>query len=263
MDTPPKNWPRGFWSLIATQFQGAFSDCTLKNLVIFIILGMGLPADKRDTLVPIVGALFALPFILFSMTGGYFADHYSKRSVTMGIKVFEICVMAFATAGLAFKNLPMELAGVFLMGVHSAIFGPSKYGLLPEILPEKKLSWGNGIIEFGTFAAIILGTAFGAILSDWFRGRQGCSGAILIVLAVVGLGMSLGITKVPAAAPHKPFQINFLADLWTQIQFMHKDRPLWLAMWGNTYFSFFGTLLQFNIILYGKDVLKLADTQNG
>jgi acyl-[acyl-carrier-protein]-phospholipid O-acyltransferase/long-chain-fatty-acid--[acyl-carrier-protein] ligase len=157
----------------------------------------------------------------------------------------------------------MELAGVFLMGVHSAIFGPSKYGLLPELLPDKKLSWGNGIIEFGTFAAIILGTAFGAILSDWFHGNQGKSGAILIGLAVLGFLMSFGISKVPAAAPHKPFKANFLADLWTQIQIMHRDRPLWMAMWGNTYFSFFGTLLQFNIILYGKDVLKLADTQNG
>src|SRR5436305_3026405 len=190
METPPPKWQRGFWSLIATQFQGAFSDCTLKNLVIFIILGMGLPQDKRDTLVPIVGALFALPFIVFSMTGGYFADHYSKRSVTIGIKVFEIGVMLFATLGLVLHNLTIELAGVFLMGVHSAIFGPSKYGLLPEILPDKKLSWGNGIIEFGTFAAIILGTAFGAILSDWFHGKQGCSGAILIGLAIVGLLMS-------------------------------------------------------------------------
>src|SRR4051812_129470 len=236
METPPPNWKRGFWSLIATQFQGAFSDCTLKNLVIFIILGMGLPAAQRDKLVPIVGALFALPFILFSMTGGFFADHYSKRSVTIGIKVFEICVMLFATLGLVLKNLRMELTGVFLMGVHSAIFGPSKYGLLPEILPDKKLSWGNGIIEFGTFAAIILGTAFGAILSDIFRGRHGYSGAILIVLAIVGLAMSFGISHVPAAAPHKPFQINFVTDLWAQIKLMHKDRPLWLAMWGNTYF---------------------------
>jgi acyl-[acyl-carrier-protein]-phospholipid O-acyltransferase/long-chain-fatty-acid--[acyl-carrier-protein] ligase len=263
MDPAPKNWQRGFWSLIATQFQGAFSDNTLKNLVIFMILGMRLPPDKRDVLVPVVGGLFALPFILFSMTGGFFADHYSKRSVTIGIKIFEIFVMLFATAGLAFQNLTIELASVFLMGVHSAIFGPSKYGLLPELLPDKKLSWGNGIIEFGTFAAIILGTAFGAILSDWFRGRQGISGAILIALAICGLAISFGITHVPAAAPHKPYRINFLADLWKQIQFMHHDRPLWLAMWGNTYFSFFGTLLQFNIILYGKDVLKLADTQNG
>src|SRR5437667_7441642 len=89
-------WRGGFWSLIITQFQGAFSDLTLKNLVIFIILGMGLPQEKRDALVPVVGALFALPFILFSMTGGYFADRCSKRSVTIGIKIFEIFVMLLA-----------------------------------------------------------------------------------------------------------------------------------------------------------------------
>lgn len=263
METPPSNWQRGFWSLIATQFQGAFSDNTLRNLVIFIILGTGLSQDSRDELVPIVGALFALPFILFSMTGGYFADRYSKRSVTIGIKIFEIGVMLLTTAALVLNNLLMELAGVFLMGVHSAIFGPSKYGLLPELLPEKKLSWGNGILEFGTFVSIILGTAFGAMLSDWFRGRHGYSGAILIGLAICGLMMSFGISRVPAAAPHKKFQVNFVADLWTQIKLMHADRPLWLAMWGYTYFTFFGALLQLDIILYGKDVLKLADTQNG
>jgi acyl-[acyl-carrier-protein]-phospholipid O-acyltransferase/long-chain-fatty-acid--[acyl-carrier-protein] ligase len=263
LETSKHRWQRGFWSLIVTQFQGAFSDCTLKNLVIFIILGMGLPSGKRDALVPIVGALFALPFILFSMTGGYFADRYSKRSVTIGVKIFEICVMLFAFGGLALKNLPIELAGVFLMGVHSAIFGPSKYGLLPEILPEKRLSWGNGIIELGTFGAIVLGTTFGAVLSDLFRGRQGWSGIILIALAIGGLAMSFGISRLPAAAPQKKFRANFLADLFAQIQVMRQDRVLWLAMVGNTYFAFLATLLQFNIILYGKDILRLGDTQNG
>src|SRR5260221_6319266 len=132
LDAAPSHprWKRGFWSLIITQFQGAFSDLTLKNLVIFIILGIGLPQEKRDALVPMVGALFALPFILFSMTGGYFADRYSKRSVTIGIKVFEIFVMLLALVALSLRNLPMELGAVFLMGVHSAIFRPSKYGLL-------------------------------------------------------------------------------------------------------------------------------------
>jgi acyl-[acyl-carrier-protein]-phospholipid O-acyltransferase / long-chain-fatty-acid--[acyl-carrier-protein] ligase len=263
METPPPKWQRGFWSLIATQFQGAFSDNTLKNLVIFIILGANMSPENRDRLVPTVSALFALPFILFSMTGGYFADRYSKRTVTIGIKVFEICVMLLATVGLALKNLPIELTSVFLMGVHSAIFGPSKYGLLPELLPEKKLSWGNGILEFGTFAAIILGTSFGAMLSDWFRGQQMWSGLILIALALSGLAMSLGISRVPAAGSHKPFRINFLSELWVQIKYMHADRPLWLANVGNTYFTFFGTLIQLNIILYGKDVLLLGDTQNG
>ncbi len=114
---------------------------------------MNLPQAQRDSLVPIVGALFALPFILFSMTGGYFADRYSKRNVTIGTKLFEIAVMVFFIVSLALRSLPMECAGVFLISTEGALFGPSKYGLLPELLPEPKLSWGNGIIEFGTFLA--------------------------------------------------------------------------------------------------------------
>jgi MFS family permease len=98
---------------------------------------MGFSNDKRDQLVGVVGALFALPFILFSMAGGYFADRFSKRSVTIGIKVFEIFVMLLALCGLAANRLYLAIACVFLMEVHSALFGPSKYGLLPELLPEK------------------------------------------------------------------------------------------------------------------------------
>ena len=143
-------WRKSFWSLIVTQFQGAFSDVTLKNLVIFMIMGMGLPTEKRDQWVAVVGALFSLPFILFSMAGGYFADRYSKRSVTVAVKVFEIGVMAFALVALIVQSLPLQLTAVFFMGVHSAIFGPSKYGLLPELLPESRLSWGNGVVELGT-----------------------------------------------------------------------------------------------------------------
>src|SRR3954469_20446604 len=151
-------WQKGFWSLIITQFQGAFSDNALKQLVIFLILGMNLKPSLHNAVVPLVGALFSLPFILFSMYGGFLADRFSKRSVTIGVKVFEIGIMTFTLAALSLHNVWMQLASVCLMGVHSAIFGPSKYGLLPELVPSKKLSWGNGVLELGTFLAIILGT---------------------------------------------------------------------------------------------------------
>src|SRR5580698_10203816 len=192
----PENRQRGFWWLFVTQFQGAFSDNILKWLVISLITGMGFSNDKRDQLVGVVGALFALPFILFSVAGGSLTDRFSKRSVTIGIKVFEIVVMALAMAGLAGNQLYLAIICVFLMEVHSAIFGPSKYGLLPELLPERKLSWGNGVLELGTFVSIIGGTVVGATLCKTFAGQQGWSGVVLIVLAGLGLVSSLGISKV-------------------------------------------------------------------
>ena len=250
---------RGFWSLFVTQFQGAFSDNILKWLVISLITGMGFSNDKRDQLVGVVGALFALPFILFSMTGGYFADRFSKRSVTIGIKLFEILVMLLALAGLAGNQLYLPIACVFLMEVHSAIFGPSKYGLLPELLPESKLSWGNGVLELGTFVSIIGGTVVGATLCTTFAGKQAWSGVVLIALAGFGLFTSLGISKVPAADPAKEYRPNFLADLWAQIKLIRKDRVLWLATVGNTYFFAIAALIQYLIVIYAKDVLNLSD----
>src|SRR6266568_3997022 len=176
----------GFWSLVVTQFQGAFNDNALKFLVIYLVVGMSLPVRERDWLVLVVGALFALPFILFSMTGGFLADRFSKRSVTIGTKWMELGVMLFALMALARGNLALEAAGVFLLSSQAAIFGPSKYGLLPELLPEKDLSWGNGVVELGTFLAAISATVASGFFAFYFRGHQERSGIALLCWAVVG-----------------------------------------------------------------------------
>ncbi|HEU5122773.1 MAG TPA: MFS transporter [Verrucomicrobiae bacterium] len=254
---------RGFWSLFVTQFQGAFSDNVIKNLVIFMMIGLGLSLADKHRVGELVGALFSLPFILFSMAGGFLADRFSKRTITVGVKVFEVFVMLIAIAGLAFEKLPLLLACVFLMGMHSAFFGPSKYGLLPELLPEKKLSWGNGLLELGTFTAIILGTVAAAMMAEFFKGHQVWSGVILVVLAVVGLSCSLGISRVPAADPAKRFNANLFADLWNRLRMIRGDRPLVLAVIGNTYFNFIGALLLLNLFFYGDGVLHVSETKIG
>ncbi|HTP70217.1 MAG TPA: acyl-[ACP]--phospholipid O-acyltransferase [Dongiaceae bacterium] len=263
MTDAPRPWRVGFWSLIATQFQGAFNDNALKFLVLYLIIGSNLTPDQEETKVLLVGALFALPFILFSMTGGYLADKFSKRTVTIGTKIFEIAVMLFAILGFWVQSMTMSLVALFLASTQGALFGPSKYGLLPEILPEKRLSWGNGVIELGTFLAAITGTLAGANLSHWFAGRQEYSGIVFLGLSIVGLLTSLGITRVPPADPQKRFKANFLGDLWIQGGRIRKDRVLWLALLGNTYFFFLGALLQFDIVFYGRDVLHLQASHAG
>ena len=265
MESSPQErvWKRGFWSLIATQFQGAFNDTALKNLVIFLILATGHREHDRENLELAVGALFSVPFILFSMTAGYLADRYSKRSVAIATKIFEIGIMVLAVVGLARQNLPMELTAVFLLSTQAAFFSPSKYGLLPEVLPEKLLSWGNGVLELGTFVAIILGSVAAGVMSDVFQGHHGRSGLFLLTFAALGFLLSLGITRVPAADPARKFNFNMPGELWDEIRSIRRDRPLWLAVVGNTYFWFIAALLQFNIFIYGKDILKISDTQSG
>lgn len=254
---------RGFWALIVTQFQGAFSDNALKGLVTFLGLAAATTAAQRNSIVPLLGILFSVPFILFSMTGGQLADRHSKRTVTIGVKVFEIAVMFFVVAAFLAGNLWMGMAGVFLMGVHSAIFGPSKYGLLPELLPAEDLSWGNGILEMGTFLAIILGTAAAGVLYAVFEGRAFLSGVVLLVLAGVGLVTSLAITRVPPADPGKRLSLNVLGDFVGQMRHIGKSRVLTLAVLGNVWFTFLGFLIQQNTLLFGTDTLHARETGAG
>ena len=254
---------RGFWALIATQFQGAYSDNILRNLLLAMIVGMGLAGNERDTFVSLVTFLFSMPFVLFSMTGGWLADRFSKRQVTLWTKVMEIGAMTVATAGLATHSRPATLVALGLVATQAALFGPSKYGLLPELLPAKRLSWGNGVIELGTFLAIIVGTITGASLAEHFHGREVYAGYFLLILAIIGFFTSLGIDRVPAAAPGKRYRINFLGDLWQQIGLMRRDQALFLAVLGNTYFWFLGSLLFSTVVVYGPDVLHIGQTKTG
>ena len=151
------------------------------------------------------------------------------------------------------------LAGIFLMSTHSAIFGPTKYGMLPELLPEKKLSWGNGIFGLGTFSAAITGTIFAGTLSDIFGRRQIWSGIVLIALALVGLSLCLGVQRLPAADPTKKFRVNFLGDFWLQFQAIRRDRVLFLGVVGNMFLSFLSMLLTLTVVFYGKDIFHFDD----
>jgi acyl-[acyl-carrier-protein]-phospholipid O-acyltransferase / long-chain-fatty-acid--[acyl-carrier-protein] ligase len=261
-ETAPARSERGFWALIATQFQGAFNDNAIKKLVIFLALSSALPHDQRNQIVTLANALFALPFIFFSMYGGFLATRFSKRSVTIGIKVFEVAVMLFFTFALIQKSLYLGLVAVCLMGIHSAFFGPSKYGLLPELLPDPRLSWGNGILEMGTMVAIISGAGIAGVLAEHLHWSP-LSGLMLLGLTGLGLVVSLGISRVPAADPARAFHWNSFSDLWREIVAIRKDRVLWLSLWGSTYFWFLAALLDQNIVFYGTDVLHLGESKIG
>ena len=261
-------WQRGFWSLMGTQFQNAFSDNALKQLIILVLLA-GATASasgekKNDELVAMVTAVFSAPFILFAMLGGWLADRNSKQRMMVYVKTAEMGIMAFAGVALWLESLPLLLGAIFLMGCHSAIFAPSKYGILPEILPHDKLSWGNGILELLTFLGVILGVVAAGIFSDAFlkEGRAWIAGPILMAIAFVGWLLSRQVTPVPAADPTCPVRINPVTDLWRQLSIMKQDRDLWRACWGNTGFYFISALVMMNMVVFCKDILKLTDTEN-
>jgi acyl-[acyl-carrier-protein]-phospholipid O-acyltransferase/long-chain-fatty-acid--[acyl-carrier-protein] ligase len=259
----PREARGGFWALIGTQFQGAFSDNALKWLVSFLVLEAGVSREQRDFLfVLVVPLVFAVPFLVFSIPGGYFADRFSKRSVTIWTKVLEVLTMGFVTHALWQNRLDLAAVALFFVCTQGAIFGPSKYGLIPELLPTSRLSWGNGVIELWTLLAAIGGTLAGGLLAQTFRGRQEWSGVFLGALSLIGLVMSLGITKVPAADRNREFAWNWAKEFFEEIGRMRRDAVLWVAVIANTFFWFLGAILLLNIVLYATDVLQVDEARS-
>ncbi len=253
----------GFWALIVTQFQVAFSDNALKWLVSFLVLESSISREQRDFLfVLVVPLLFAIPFLVFSIPGGYFADRFSKRHVTIWTKLLELLTMGVATYALWQNRLGLAAVALFFVCLQGSIFSPSKYGLLPELLPTSKLSWGNGVIELTTLLAAIGGTLAGGFMAHNFRGRQEWSGFLLMGLSLVGLLTSLGITRVRAADPRRNFTWNWARDLFQEIGRMRKDAVLWVAVIANTFFWFLGALLLLNIVLYATDILHVDEAHS-
>ncbi len=259
----PRRALAGFWALIATQFQGAFSDNALKWLVSFLVLEISVSKERRDFLfVLVVPLVFAIPFLVFSIPGGYFADRFSKRSVTIWTKRLEILVMSFATYALWRNRLDLAAVGLFFVCMQGALFGPSKYGLLPELLPPSKLSWGNGVIELWTLVAAISGTLAGGFLAHNFRGRQEWSGFILLTLSMVGLLASYRISRVAAADPLRKYEWNWAKEFYEEIERIRRDAVLWVAVVANTFFWFLGAILLLNIVLYATDVLRVDEAHS-
>ena len=128
---PAPVWPRGFWNLMFTQFQGAFSDNALRWLVIYLVLGSALSEAEKNSFASHASLLFAVPFLLFSTFGGWMADRFSKRLVMVGVKVCEIAIMLFAAFALWQGQQALQLAAICLMGIHSTFFAPAKYGIMP------------------------------------------------------------------------------------------------------------------------------------
>ena len=156
----------GFFPFFCTQFLGAFNDNFYKILVTLLALDIPTEAGGGKHFIPMIGAMFILPFLLFSGYAGHLADVHSKYKVLVISKSFEIFAMSLGLVTFLIGRMELMLIVVFLMGLQSTFFSPAKYGILPEMLPEQDLSRGNGLLEMSTFLAIILGTAIGGAIYE-------------------------------------------------------------------------------------------------
>ncbi|MGH7874521.1 MAG: acyl-[ACP]--phospholipid O-acyltransferase, partial [Candidatus Binatia bacterium] len=213
--------------------------------------------------VEVIAFLFILPSALFSGYAGHLADVFSKRNILVAVKFFEVIIMILALAAFFTGHFESMLAVVFLMGVHAAFFSPAKYGILPEMLPDKDLSRGNGLLEMSTFMAIILGTSLGGALFASWKHNLPRIGMVMIAIALLGVMSSLGISRVPASGSAKLFRINPFGEILGGLGRLRGDRTLWLTVLGISYFWFLGALVQINILFFGKELLLLDEFHIG
>ncbi|MBI5643678.1 MAG: MFS transporter [Deltaproteobacteria bacterium] len=247
----------GFQSYIWTQFLGAFNDNVFK--IVLSMVAVNMTTHGSGGYVSLVGAVFILPFFFFSGYAGYVADAYNKRTVLIYAKFFEIIAVTFGFYGFVSGKIEIMLCTLFLMALHSTFFGPAKYGIVPEMLPDRDLSRANGILEMSTFLAIILGTSIGTIIFSVWKDKLSYVGIFLIAIAIAGTLTSFGITRVKDSGAQKKFNLNPWSEIGWGIRRLYGDRLLSLTVIGITYFWFLGALLQMDILLLGKEVMHLND----
>jgi MFS family permease len=247
---------RRFLPFFVTQFLGAFNDNVFKNALVVLLT---FQAASWTTLSPgvlanLAAGIFILPFFLFSATAGQVADKYDKALLARGVKLLEITIMVIAGAGFALHSLTVLLVALFLLGLHSTIFGPVKYALLPQHLKEDELLGGNALVEAGTFVSILLGTLLGSLLAAQPGGEAWITGMALLI-AVLGYVASHQIPAAPAPAPELVISPNPLTETWRNIGFARQNRRVFLAILGISWFWLYGALFLAQFPAYAKTVL--------
>jgi acyl-[acyl-carrier-protein]-phospholipid O-acyltransferase/long-chain-fatty-acid--[acyl-carrier-protein] ligase len=243
---------RRFAPLFWCQFFSAFNDNFLKNALIFLIL-FGASASGHEDLITLAGAIFILPFFLLSGLGGELADRYDKALVARRLKLAEIAAAAVAVAGFLAQSVPVLFVALFLFGVIAALFGPIKYGILPDHLATEELPAGNALVESATFLAILLGTIAGSLATT----PRADTALSVLIMAFAGLcwGASLLIPRTGEAAPALRIEPNILRSTLGLLSGLAAERRL---LWGGLVVSFFWMLGALALSLLGplvKDVV--------
>jgi len=252
---------RRFAPFFATQFLGAFNDNLFKNALVVLLT---FQAAQWTTLAPevlanLAAGIFILPFFLFSATAGQLADKYDKATLARLVKVLELVIMAIALLGFWWHSLATLLGALFLLGLHSTLFGPVKYAILPQHLHENELVGGNALVEAGTFVAILLGTLIGGLLA----GAAGHPSWVAIAgLLVAGLGYlcSRSIPSAAPPAPELPINLNPFTETWRNVGFARENRTVFLSILGISWFWLYGALFLAQFPAYARNVLGGSET---
>ena len=203
----------------------------------------------------VISAIFILPFVLFSATSGQLSDKYDKARVMRLVKSLEIAIMLIGGAGFLLHDVWLLYAGTFLMGVHSTLFGPVKYAYLPQQLNERELVGGNGMIEMGTFVAILIGTIIGGELADLGVHGPIYVAAVCLGVAIVGRVVVSFVPASPSDQPDLKINWNPFTETWRNLELARENRSVFLSLLGISWLWFFGATFLTSFFNFAKDVL--------
>ncbi len=249
---------RRFAPFFLTQLLGAFNDNIFRNGLIILITFQGARVFGMNAsqIANVAGALFILPFFLFSAPAGQLADKYEKSRLIRLIKLVEIGLMILAAFAFINKSYLALLGVLFLMGCQSTMFGPVKYAYLPQQLATEELVGGNALVEFGTYTAIILGLIVGGISVALDTTNQSVIAACLIGVAIIGYLASRRIPITKAADPALAVNWNVWTETWRIVSFAREKQSVFLSILGISWFWFYGSAVTLQIPAYTLDILN-------
>lgn len=260
MSRPGALWllgQRRFAPFFWTQFCGAANDNVFRFSFTLLVTyrSAGVTSLDASTAANLIAAAFILPFLLLSATSGQLADKFDKAIVMRSVKVLELAIMLLGAWGFVYGQFAILLGCTFLMGVHSTLFGPAKYAYLPQHLNTSEIVGGNGVVEMGTFVAILLGTILGGVLMDQGQDAPTYAAGGCLALALIGLATSLAIPRTPAPDPTLTVDWNPVRVLWANLRLAREQRVVFLSMLGISWMWFFGVLFLTQFPAFARDVL--------
>lgn len=248
---------RRFGPFFWTQALGAFNDNVFKNALVIMAVYQIAAHDpvRAANYTNMAAALFIAPFLLFSATSGQLSDKYDKARLAQFVKLLEVAIMVISLFGFLAKSVPLLMTMLFMMGLHSTLFGPLKYGLLPQVLDSRELVGGNGLIEMATFLAILLGQNLGALLITVPEHGAWLVGAATIAIALIGLATSLRMPSVAAPDPGLAINWNPFSETWRNVGYIRGNRAVLLSCLGISWFWFFGSVFITQLPTYAQLVI--------
>jgi MFS family permease len=249
---------RRFAPFFATQFLGALNDNIFRNGLVILVTFQGVlvAGMNHSELANVAGALFILPFFLFSATAGQFADKYEKSMLMRRIKLLEITLMIIAAIAFTSGSYVGLLFVLFLMGCQSTLFGPVKYAYLPQQLETHELIGGNALVEAGTYIAIILGLIVGGATVAVNPDSQTMIGGCLVAVAIIGYLASRRIPQTRAVDPGLTINWNAWSETWRIVGFAREKRDVFLSILGISWFWFFGSAMTLQLPAYTLVILN-------